>query len=150
MQSADRRTFVRAVGATALPASLAGCSGSGDQDREYVDEEPDYGGYLDDVPNYDRTVDLAGRGAVTVDVGAGDGLYFDPPALQISAGTEVVWRWTGRGGEHNVVHEGGAFESDRTDETGHEFAFTFEEAGTYPYYCAPHETVGMKGAVVVV
>ena len=151
MHSIDRRSFVRATGAAALAVSLAGCVGNGnDGEVEYVEEEPDYGDFLDDVPNYDRTIDFTDREEVRIDVGAGDGLQFEPPAVQISTGTRVVWEWTGQGGDHNVVEEDGAFESETTAAAGHEFDHTFEETGTYLYVCTPHEAVGMKGAVSVV
>jgi plastocyanin len=29
------------------------------------------------------------------------------------------------------------------------FEYTFEVAGTYRYFCVPHEAVGMRGAVIV-
>ena len=150
MHSIDRRSFVRATGAAALAVSLAGCAGNGDDEHSYVDEEPDYGGYLDDVSNYDRTVDFTDTAEIRIDVGAGDGLQFEPAAVQISTGTRVVWEWTGQGGDHNVVEEDGVFESETTAEAGFEFSHTFEETGTYLYVCTPHEAVGMKGAVSVV
>jgi hypothetical protein len=50
---------------------------------------------------------------------------------------------------HNVVGQDGSFESELTDEEGHTFSHTFEEAGVYRYVCGPHEAMGMKGAVVV-
>ncbi|MDS0281665.1 plastocyanin/azurin family copper-binding protein [Halomicroarcula sp. S3CR25-11] len=48
-----------------------------------------------------------------------------------------------------MVHERGDFESDLTAEEGSTFEHTFESAGTYLYYCAPHLGFGMRGAVVV-
>jgi len=32
---------------------------------------------------------------------------------------------------------------------GHEFEHPFEESGRFLYYCQPHKSAGMKGAVVV-
>jgi halocyanin-like protein len=89
---------------------------------------------------------------VTVTVGAqGNGGYlaFDPAAVRVSSGTTVTWEWTGQGGSHNVVAEDGSFESELVAEEGHTFSHTFEESGAYRYYCQPHETLGMNGAVVV-
>jgi halocyanin-like protein len=82
-------------------------------------------------------------------VGAGDGFAFDPPAIAISTGTTVTWEWTGTSGQHNVVQDDLGLESDLTEEEGHTFTHTFEEAGTYTYHCNPHESVGMKGGVHV-
>ncbi len=53
---------------------------------------------------------------------------------------------------HNVVSDGdGPIESGDpvTVSEGHTFEYTFEESGEYKYVCVPHETLGMKGAVVV-
>lgn len=165
----QRRAFLRtaAVGGTAL---LAGCGGNGDEetptpvpteapddgggnggadDPSPLDEEPDYGGYLEGANLYENTLDYRGSDAVTVSVGAGDGFAFDPPAIAVSAGTEVTWEWVGQGGQHNVISDDLGFESELTDEEGFTFSYTFEEAGTYTYYCDPHESVGMKGGVLV-
>ncbi len=114
---------------------------------------PDFGGYLDDVSNFDGTVaDGTGQDAVTVDVGApgnnGD-FAFEPAAVHVDPGTTVTWEWTGNGGQHNVVDEDGAFESDLTAESGFTFEYTFEDAGMTTYYCQPHKSLGMKGAVLV-
>jgi len=32
---------------------------------------------------------------------------------------------------------------------GHIFSQTFDDTGTTKYYCMPHKTMGMKGAIVV-
>ena len=111
-----------------------------------------YDGWLDDVDNYDGTHDYRGQEEVRVEVGAGNGLLFGPAAILIDQGTTVVWEWTGEGGEHNVVDEGGAFESERTAEAGHTFEHTFDDAGegdVFEYVCEPHVGVGMKGAIAI-
>jgi halocyanin-like protein len=115
--------------------------------------QSDYDGWLSDVSNYDgTTVDRTGQDEVTVRVGTqanGGAFGFGPPAVRVSPGTTVVWQWTGEGNQHNVVDEAGAFESDLASEAGYTFEHTFESEGTFKYYCQPHETVGMKGVVVV-
>jgi halocyanin-like protein len=114
--------------------------------------EPDYGGWFDDVDNYDGTVDETGSDRVTIRVGTqanGGGFGFGPAAVRVSPGTQVVWRWTGEGGSHNVVAEDGAYESELTAESGFTYSRTFDAEGVYKYYCEPHRTLGMKGAVVV-
>lgn len=147
-----RRDVLRAAGTTALVAGLAGCSGGDDDtvDAEPVDEEPDYGDWFDNVGNYESTLDLTDRDEVDVAVGSGNGLQYSPVAIQVTTGTTVVWEWTGQGGGHDVVEEGGAFESERTADEGHTFSHTFEETGIFKYVCVPHEANGMKGAVSVV
>ncbi|WP_336136664.1 halocyanin domain-containing protein [Natronomonas amylolytica] len=151
MRDIDRRTFVELAGAAAVAPALAGCS-SGEASGtayDFVDEEPDYGGWFDDVPNYEGTVDRTGEREVTVMNGAGrGGKQFEPPAVRVDAGTTVVWEWTGDG-SHNVAAESGAFRSDIVQKSGFTFEYAFEERGIYEYVCEPHRTVGMKGAVVV-
>jgi halocyanin-like protein len=111
---------------------------------------PAYGDWFSNVPNFEETVDETGQSEVTVNVGAEGGLVFGPPAIKVSTGTTVVWKWTGKGGMHNVVHDGGNFESEFYAEAGATFEHTFSSAGTYKFYCAPHKARGMKGAVYVV
>ncbi|XVH31711.1 halocyanin domain-containing protein [Haloferacaceae archaeon DSL9] len=117
-------------------------------------QEDGYGDWFSDVPNYEGTYDYTGREEVTVAVGAGEnGLVFEPAAILVDPGTTVVWEWTGEGGAHNVVDEGGAFESELLEAEGETFSVTFEDQfedeGIYRYYCEPHLGSGMKGAVAV-
>ncbi len=121
--------------------------GSGDQ---FVDEEPDYGDWFDDVGNYQGTLDMTDADEIQVAVGTGDqGFLFDPPAIAVSAGTDVVFEWTGKGGQHNVKDEDDTFDSGLESEEGFVFTHTFQNTGTYRYVCSPHLALGMKGAVVV-
>ncbi|MDL5362560.1 halocyanin domain-containing protein [Halalkalicoccus sp. NIPERK01] len=171
----DRRRFLRIAGVTATATLVAGCTaaddsdddgnggtdegstpeengdeGAGETDFVGSEEEPDYGGFMDDVPNYERTYDFRGEETVDVAVGAGDGgLTFEPAAIMVDPGTTVIWEWTGEGGAHNVTGEDGSFASELVGEAGHTFEHAFEEAGVYEYVCTPHEANGMKGAVAV-
>jgi halocyanin-like protein len=110
--------------------------------------------YLSNTGNFDGSVeDMTGTGNVEVTVGAqgnGGAFAFGPAAIRIDAGTDVNWAWNGEGGSHNVVHEDGEFESSLVSSSGNDFQHTFEETGVYLYYCAPHKSLGMKGAVIVV
>ena len=98
-----RRDFLQATnraGAT-LPAvalGLAGCSGH--SDPGYVE------GYLDSTKEwnsnegYDNVVDETDTEKVTIDVGAGqENLSFKPVAVEVSLGTTITWKWTGRDGD---------------------------------------------------
>ncbi|MFC6823528.1 halocyanin domain-containing protein [Halopelagius fulvigenes] len=173
-----RRAFAAALGTLAVGA-FAGCTGSGAEANqagggggestpastetpartatdaagsESGGDEPSFGGWFDDMSNYDGVVDTTGNSEVTVAVGASgnNGNYaFDPAAVRVDAGTTVVWEWTGEGASHNVSAKDGSFESEMTGEKGHTFSQTFEEAGTYKYVCTPHQAMGMRGAVVV-
>ncbi|MES3517248.1 MAG: halocyanin domain-containing protein [Natronomonas sp.] len=165
MERTDRRTLLKVAGAAVTTTAIAGCMGDdeeeptdtddGDTDADgdepdFLDEEPDYGDWFDDVPNYEGTVDMRGHDEVVVLNGAGDaGQLFEPPAIAVDPGTTVVWEWTGRGGAHNVAAEDDSFKSEMLGEEGHEFEYTFEEEGITRYVCEPHVAVGMKGAVVV-
>ncbi|WP_276270789.1 halocyanin domain-containing protein [Haloarcula litorea] len=130
-----------------------GGSGGG-SGRQGPPANPDYGGWFDGVSNFDGTVDRTGQDSVEVAVGAqgNNGAFaYSPAAVRVSPGTEVVWTWTGEGGGHNVVSEGdGPLDSGSpVSEAGTTYSYTFEEPGIYEYYCTPHESLGMKGAVVV-
>lgn len=152
----DRRRILYATGVTLFTGTtLAGCLDEEDTDDEqFVEDEPDYGDWFDDVDNYEGTVDLRGEDEVEVEVGAGDdGLLFEPPGILIDVGTTVVWEWTGEGGNHDVTTEEGPadLDSELTGEAGFTYEFTFEEdhQGPTKYYCSPHIDLGMKGAVTV-
>ena len=122
-----------------------------------VSAQDQYGGHLTDTSNFEGTGDARGLDEVPLQVGVGaDGLLFGPtPAVLVDPGTTVVWEWTGRGGGHNVRHlseesdEPLFYSGEPVSETGHTFEYTFEEEGVYRYICVPHETVGMKGVIVV-
>ncbi|MEZ5218471.1 MAG: plastocyanin/azurin family copper-binding protein [Ilumatobacteraceae bacterium] len=77
---------------------------------------------------------------------------FRPEAIEISAGTEVVWNNRGRN-EHNVVPLEGDAWGVATADFGPKASYShvFTVPGTYPYYCSIHgtATVGMVGTIVV-
>jgi halocyanin-like protein len=146
-----RRDVLRgagAVGVGLLAAGVGASSTAGIAGAQTSLEE-----WLSDVSNYDGSaVDRTGESEVTVRVGtqANGGAYgFGPAAVRVSPGTTVRWEWTGEGGQHNVVAADGGLESDLYSEAGTHFEHTFESEGTVPYACSPHESLGMKGAVLV-
>jgi len=142
MESYSRRRTL-AVAGSAVVAGLAGCAGGGD------DNSP-YDGWLAGANNFETVAEQTETARVTIDVGAPSPYAFDPAAVQISPETTVTWEWTGRGSSHNVVDNGGAFESDYYLEAGSTFEYTFTEPGVYKYYCTPHQTQGMLGVIEVV
>ena len=74
-----------------------------------------------------------------------DNFSFGPQTLTVSAGTTVVW--TNRDDiPHTVVSTDGVFKSKVRD-TDEKFSYTFNKAGTYPYFCSVHPK--MTGKVVV-
>lgn len=93
---------------------------------------------------------------------------FDPDRLSVSPGTKITW--TNDGDEpHSVtaysdeVPDGEYFSSGGlADEQearssvgeslippGGTFSVTLDKAGTYAYFCIPHEDHGMTGEIVV-
>ncbi|WP_135822814.1 halocyanin domain-containing protein [Halostella litorea] len=166
----DRRRFLTATAAaTASTVLLAGCSsdsGGGDGGGDGGDSDGGGGGgdggggsapsevenYLSGANNYDGVVDETGSDAVEVAVGPNSENAFGPAAVRVSSGTTVTWDW--KNGSHNVipdtVPDGSDWSGDDSIEMpDYSHEHTFETAGVYLYYCSPHETVGMKGAVVV-
>ena len=143
----SRRAALQALGGAAVAGAALGTvpgaaraqSGGGD-----------LGSWFEGVSNYDGVVDKTGADSVTVEVGVeanGGAFGFGPAAVRVDPGTTVTWTWTGQGGSHNVA--AGDYESELTDSSDYTFEHTFEEEGVSTYVCTPHETLGMKGAVVV-
>ncbi|MBB6646823.1 halocyanin domain-containing protein [Halobellus ruber] len=143
----SRRGALRAIGGgVAAGAALSGASTT----VRAQSDGPDLASWFESVSNYDGVVDETGSSSVTVEVGVeanGGAFGFGPAAVRVDPGTTVTWTWTGKGGSHNVAGDG--FESELTDSGDYTFEHTFEDAGVYTYVCTPHETLGMKGAVVV-
>lgn len=150
-----RRDLLKTTGAIAVVGGVTGCLGGGGPavSCPTLAVEPNYKGWLDDVSNYEQTCDLRGRSNPVVKVGVEGSIEFfkyGPPAVAISPGTTVTFRWTGRGGAHNVVSETGLFSSgDPVDQEGKEFDWTFDSPGVFRYFCTPHRNSGMKGVVFV-
>jgi len=75
---------------------------------------------------------------------------FGPVELTVPTGTTVVW--TNNGGlSHTVTADDNTFDSG-TMGKGDTFSFTFNEPGTYPYYCEFHGGpggIGMSGVITV-
>ncbi|QLG27467.1 halocyanin domain-containing protein [Halorarum halophilum] len=144
---AGRRRFLRLLGGagTAGTAALAGCA------SDEGDGGDPYEGWLSDASGFDgEPVDETGASEVTVDVGAGDGFAYAPAAVRVSPGTTVVWEWTGKGSQHNVVAEDDSYESPYYRSVGRTFSNEFQDPGVSKYFCSPHRNLGMKGVVEVV
>lgn len=116
-----------------------------------------------------------GRSGDTADAGAGtqntqkqkassnevvmELIAFKPETIEVTRGTTVTWRQKDAGA-HTVtsgtVEQGGAGVTQRPDgrfdsgdiATGDSFRFTFDEPGTYPYFCSLHPAT-MRGEVRV-
>ena len=123
-----------------------------------VRESPESGSpaldhWLIDVDGWDGTLaDRTDAEAVSIAVGSeanGGHFGFDPLAVRISTGTTVTFEWTGEGGAHNVAFEDGPEGSDIYAEAGTNFEVTLDEPGVYRYACAPHQSIGQRGGIVV-
>ncbi|MBV0926299.1 halocyanin domain-containing protein [Halomicroarcula limicola] len=166
----NRRSFARRIAVVSSVGLLAGCGGSSDGSSggSNGDGSGDSGGaaqttpagsevseYLSNSANFDGDLVVkASSDAVSVKVGAegnGGAYAYAPVAIEISSGTTVMWEWTGEGNAHNVVSQGdGPLDSGSpVAESGTTYEHTFEDSGTHLYYCTPHKSMGMKGAVVV-
>lgn len=98
---------------------------------------------------------------------------FEPETIEVSVGTEVVWRNTNSRAHTVTAYESalpegadffatGGFESEdaareawRDDGSGNiyggeTFSYTVEVPGTYDYFCIPHESGGMVGRIEAV
>ena len=92
----------------------------------------------------------------------GDDHYFDPIGLFVGEGDTVTFKL--QSGAHSATaYKGGnilvsetrfpedakAFTSKTLTKQGATYTHTFQEAGTYDYFCIPHKSQGMVGRVVV-
>lgn len=86
------------------------------------------------------------------DADANAGTQID--TVKIHTGESVEWDWVN--GSHTVTNgtgfadptAGTLFDAPMTI-SSQTFVFTFTDAGTYRYFCRPHEGFNMKGVVVV-
>ena len=96
----------------------------------------------------------------TVMVGQGGALSFEPAQLTISVGDTVRWVWGSPG--HSVVSgtDGNAdnrfcspsnkgCDNPSLSSMGATYEHTFTQAGTFPYYCSVHFSLGMTGTITV-
>ena len=78
--------------------------------------------------------------------------YFDPIGLHVEPGTTVRFEiaagaHSATAYENRIPADASTFDSGVISSGG--FEYTFEESGTYDYYCIPHRSVGMVGRIVV-
>ncbi|WP_136688635.1 plastocyanin/azurin family copper-binding protein [Halorhabdus amylolytica] len=133
----DRRAFLASAGA--LTVGLSGCLAFG-KDEDY-------------------------------DVGMSDSRFL-PAEYRVPSGTTVVWKNTSARAHTVTAYDaslpdgadyfasGGYDDEDAARDawfesgggaiySGETYAHTFEQPGTYPYVCLPHESDGMDGVIVV-
>jgi hypothetical protein len=75
--------------------------------------------------------------------------FFDQANIIVEPGTTVTWVQSGDN-SHTTTSYDGLWDSGMIEGgTDGTFSFTFEEPGTYDYFCIPHEDLGMVGTVTV-
>ena len=88
---------------------------------------------------------------VNVTVGPGGSLVFSPASITIHPGDQVKWTWSSSGHSTTSGSPGqpsGIWDSGILNQGS--FTQTFNNAGTFPYYCTVHGgCCGMVGTVVV-
>jgi plastocyanin len=89
--------------------------------------------------------------SATVNVSMGDS-FFQPRSITINVGDTVVW--TNNGGLLHTATSGSGCNADMfwdsgTLFSGQSFQRVFDQAGTFPYFCTFHCSVGMTGTVTV-
>lgn len=147
-----RRRFLCTAGGVAVAGLFTGCLNDSSTNTEPDDESEgaSVDEWLADTDNYNGSVtSITGKTSVTVKVGAegnNGSNAFAPVAIEVSPGTTVTWKWVN--GYHNVVATDGQFNSGQPEQNA-TFEHTFEAIGTVLYYCEPHKSLGMKGAVIV-
>jgi len=166
----NRRHFIAALTA-GVTGTLAGCGGSESATPSEESTEPptetdtdspmetgtdtstETGTDTSTETEATETPDSAGQ---TVVVAPDGSLRFSPESFTVPAGSTVTWEWGGNG--HNVKAEttpsgsdwsGTPGDGSTTYGSGHTYSHTFETAGEYDYYCAPHQSVGMTGSFTV-
>lgn len=182
----SRRAVLKAAGTVGLFSAI-GASGAAAARSGNYGNGNGIGAFLNDKAAFKKppvwntgVVDKTGQNTVYVTVGAMTTVHppgsppeqaplaFDPMAVKVSPGTDVVWEWAA--GHHSVTSYNA--EASSPGDHGqlfdaHEgpFTHTFEDVGIYLYFCIPHGTpypfefgppfgeveniVGMRGAVIV-
>ena len=90
----------------------------------------------------------AGAATKTVQIGPGGSLTFSPATVTVAVGDTVEWQWMT--GTHTTTRAQGreAWDSGIAS-APHTFSHTFTQAGTFPYVCSIHGSLGMTGTVRV-
>lgn len=91
----------------------------------------------------------------------GSDFLYDPVGLYVDPGDTV--QWVNESGSHSatayaegnenastrrIPEAADSWDSTVFEEQGATYEYTFEEPGTYDYYCIPHKGLGMVGRVV--
>jgi plastocyanin len=75
------------------------------------------------------------------------GMVFSPVTITVAVGTTVTWK-NNDGAAHTSTSDTGVWDTGNIA-AGASATTTFNTAGTYPYNCKYHASMGMKGTVIV-
>ncbi len=75
--------------------------------------------------------------------------YFLPAVDTVAAGTKVTWTNETSSTVHTSISDSTGIWNSGNVNPGGSYSYTFNTAGTYPYYCQYHVSLGMKGTIVV-
>jgi plastocyanin len=84
-----------------------------------------------------------------------DNVQFTPNVLNINQGDAVTWSHVGNTFSHTTTNGTGALDPnagllwDAPLTPGTSFTYQFNDAGTFDFFCRPHEGVGMTGQIIV-
>lgn len=142
------RTMVAIIASLAL---LTGCAGGGDEG--VADQSPATSGTgesPDTAESPGGEAEPAGETAAGGDEVLVQGFRFQPERLEVAAGATVTWT-----NEDDIAHTATAGTPDAPsgefdvglDGVGATGTHTFDEAGTYAYFCEVHNS--MLGEIVV-
>lgn len=131
---------IRSVGLLIALLAFAACGGSSGEDS---------GGEASGSDGEAAGSDGGASGSNTVTM---QNISFTPDDIEVSAGDTVTWVNEEESASHTVTagsedDPSGEFDSGNLD-PGDTFEFTFEEPGTYGYYCDVHPG-SMSGTVTV-
>jgi plastocyanin len=87
---------------------------------------------------------------VSVGVANGNALLFFPATTNIATGDSVLWTWNSTGiTPHSSTSDTNGLWDSTSVPAPHTFTQTFTSAGTFPYHCTIHVSLGMKGTIIV-
>ena len=110
------------IGFVVIAVVLSGCA----------DQKPDSGSQLTTVNG--NHVDIKG-------------FAYDPATITVSKGTTVTWTQQDSA-VHTVTSVSGNVLDSQNLAKGQTFSYTFDETGTFEYYCTHHPS--MNGEVIVI
>ena len=167
------------AGCLGAPASAADQGADGHDDEPHGHDGTEAGdheataAHADDDHEHTPTEHASGHGhsheetvsgpshAATVEMTSSDaGEHFEPHVSWVEVGGSVTF--VNESGAHSATayhpdndrpllmpEDAEAFDSGMLAEAGAEFTHTFDVEGVYHVFCAPHESLGMLGSVIV-